>query len=160
MSRRLKAWSTHVDTWRKAIEIVRLAACDNLGLCVDTFHVAGREYGDPTIENGVSSEAGLFEESMHQFSTTVRADEITYFQLSDASLVAPPFPRNRLSNREQRLRMNWSRCFRVFPSENGYFPVENTVLAALAVLATGLEAGSVWRRLTCPNSTCSFSRSL
>ncbi|KAJ0382739.1 hypothetical protein COL922a_011925 [Colletotrichum nupharicola] len=45
-------WSTHIDTWEKSWEVACKVARPNFGLCLDTFNIAGRVWGDPASPTG------------------------------------------------------------------------------------------------------------
>lgn len=40
---------THIDTWDGTWDIVKRVKRPNFGLCLDTYHIVARVWGDPTI---------------------------------------------------------------------------------------------------------------
>ena len=46
------AWGKYFDTWQSTWELVKKVDRPNFGLCLDTFHIAGRVWGDPVSETG------------------------------------------------------------------------------------------------------------
>lgn len=133
-------WSTYAPTWKEVWNIVQVVDRPNVGLCLDTFQIAGGEWGDPTTPSGLIENAGSREElenrfktSLQELSATIPKEKIYLLQISDA--YRPPFP---LENKEDesglRPRGQWSHDFRPFPFNGGYLPVVNV---AKAVLKTG-----------------------
>ncbi|KXH68148.1 hypothetical protein CSAL01_09356 [Colletotrichum salicis] len=50
-------WSTHIDTWEKSWEVATRVDRPNFGLCLDTFNIAGRVWGDPASPSGKTPNA-------------------------------------------------------------------------------------------------------
>lgn len=46
-------WSTHVKSWETALEIIHKVDRPNIGLCLDTFHIASLISHSPETNNGV-----------------------------------------------------------------------------------------------------------
>lgn len=42
------AWGTHIDTWQGTWDMVKRVNKPNFGLCLDTYHIVARDWGDPT----------------------------------------------------------------------------------------------------------------
>jgi len=131
------SWGTHVSTWRDAWEVVRLANRSNLGLCLDSFNTAARQWADPYQHSG-KRHAAVDEELRRDLELLVNivpAEKIFYFQIADGKLMAPPLQLPTDPN-EPILRP-WSRGYRLFPLETNlgaYLPVKPFTDA---VLATG-----------------------
>jgi 4-hydroxyphenylpyruvate dioxygenase len=78
-------WGTHISTWEGTWEVVKQVNLPNLGLCLDTFHIAGRVWGDPTSPSGRTQDADeALEASLDRLVREVDPRKIFYVQLSDA----------------------------------------------------------------------------
>lgn len=121
------AWGTLVNTWEKAYSYILEADKDNLGLCIDTFNLAGTVYGDPTSPDGLASNAEHnFEESMKRLKETVDVKKVFYVQCVDAERLQQPLVEGHpWFQEDQPARMTWSRNARCFAfEEEGYLPVK------------------------------------
>ncbi|OIW32716.1 putative 4-hydroxyphenylpyruvate dioxygenase [Coniochaeta ligniaria NRRL 30616] len=123
------AFAAHNGLWQDGLRVVRAVDRPNFGLCLDTFHVHARIWGDAMAESGVQ-EGGdeALAASMREFVATCPRDKVVYMQLSDAGRFQPPLRWDSelfegLEVRDPRLA--WSRGNRPFPGE-GYFPVVDT----------------------------------
>ncbi|OGM42325.1 hypothetical protein ABOM_007882 [Aspergillus bombycis] len=128
------AWGTHIDTWQGTWEIVKRVNKPNFGLCLDTYHIAARVWGDPTAPGCKRSDGDeALRRSMEELATTVDVHKIFYVQLSDAKLLDQPLIEDHpFYNMEQPPRMSWSRNARLFPwekAQNGSLPLEPIVHA-------------------------------
>lgn len=133
------SWGTHVSTWRDAWQVVRLANRTNLGLCVDSFNTAARQWADPFQPNGKLNEAvdDALRRDLLELVKIVPAHSIFYFQVADGKFMQPPLLPPTDPD-EPRLRP-WSRGNRLFPLEmelGAYLPVKPFTEA---VLATGFD---------------------
>lgn len=117
----------------------------NIGLCLDTFHLAGGEWADPTTVSGLIETAGSkseldarFQASMEELSCTIPPEKIYVLQISDAyKPLTPLLPtKNQPHEYEHGLRPRerWSHDFRPYPFNGGYLPV---VEVTKAILKTG-----------------------
>ncbi|KAJ5494272.1 hypothetical protein N7463_010359 [Penicillium fimorum] len=133
-------WSTHAPGWKDVWEIVSAVDRPNIGLCLDTFQIAGSEWADPTTESGVIEEvpyAALrknFAASMDELAHTVPPEKIYLLQISDAYRVSPPLTTEPIEG--LRPRGHWSHDYRPMPYDGGYLPIEDV---AKAVLKTGFR---------------------
>lgn len=142
-------WSTHAPLWSNAWDIVRQVDRDNVGLCLDTFQIAGSEWGDPTNLSGKVEDEGTkdtesdgispldkrFEQSLRELERTVPPEKIYLLQISDAyKLVPAPLQKGDIDG--ERPRARWSHAFRPMPYRGGYLPVE---AVTRAVLRTGFR---------------------
>ncbi|KAL2204159.1 xylose isomerase-like protein [Sarocladium strictum] len=126
------AWGGHVDTWQKAWKVIEKVDRPNFGICLDTYHILARVYGDPTIPgceppNAMSTLLADCKEMAH----TIDVDKIIYVQMSDAVRLDPPLSESHPWYRpEQKPWMQWSRNGRVFPlePENGGFMPAHEIL--------------------------------
>ncbi|KIW14467.1 hypothetical protein PV08_07251 [Exophiala spinifera] len=123
------AWGTHLDTWQGTWEIVKRVDRSNFGLCLDTFHIAGRVWGDPTAPSGINEDADrVLDDSLEEMVRSLDVDKIFYVQPGDAErLDRPLVPGHTLYTEDQKPRMTWSRNARLFAFEQdrgGYLPVQ------------------------------------
>ncbi|KIW92828.1 uncharacterized protein Z519_06677 [Cladophialophora bantiana CBS 173.52] len=133
------AWGIHIDTWQQTRDIVALVGLPNVRLCLDTFHIAAREAGDPFNKAAPIRVDGRrrLEESLAEMRHTVTASDIGYFQLSDATVADPDqtgYPRRDLG---QPPFMTQSRNCRIFPCEPQYGGTLPVVEVARAVFDLG-----------------------
>ena len=116
------AWGTHIDTWKGTWDIVKCVNRPNFGLCLDTFHIVAREWGDPTAP-GCKRTDGIenLKRSMEELGREVDVNKVFYVQIGDAELLDEPLVKGHPFYNEQQLpRMSWSRNARLFPwEENG-----------------------------------------
>lgn len=113
------AWGTHIDTWQGTWEVVKRVKKPNFGLCLDTYHIAARDWGDPTAPGckRLDGDENL-KQSMKELAKVVDVNKIFYVQLSDAELLDRPLVKGHpFYNEKQRSRMAWSRNARLFPWE-------------------------------------------
>lgn len=129
------SWGAHIDHWRQAYEVVKLAARPNLGLCLDSFNTLGREFADPCEPSGIqqptSSTQQRLRESLNALATRVDPSHVFFLQIGDARK-PPGGPLARSPNCEEPRpsRMIWSRSNRLFPGEvqaGAYLPVVDFV---------------------------------
>lgn len=121
-------WGTFNDTWEKAWSVVKAVDRDNFGMCLDTFNIAGREYADPTREDGKVENADVvFRESMRRMVREIDVKKVFYVQVVDAERLSKPLNKTHEYYVEgQKPRMSWSRNCRLFLYEEergGYLPV-------------------------------------
>ncbi|KIJ51029.1 hypothetical protein M422DRAFT_776911 [Sphaerobolus stellatus SS14] len=134
------SWGTHVNTWRQAWEIVRIANRANLGLCLDSFNAAAREWADPYQKSGKLHER-VDEEMRHNLAELVKnvpPNRIFYYQVADGTRMQPPLNEPTDPN-EPRLRP-WSRGYRLFPLEKtrgAYLPIAEFTEAVMKLGYTG-----------------------
>lgn len=122
-------WSTHVDTWEKSWEVVQRVDRPNFGLCLDTFNIAGRVWGDPTSPDGKTSNADAdLSASLQRLVKDVDLAKVFYIQVVDAERMSKPLVAGHPYHVEGNPpRMNWSRNARAFIYEEdrgAYLPVE------------------------------------
>lgn len=122
------AWGTYIDLWEQSWDLVKAVDRPNFGLCLDTFHIAGRVWGDPSAAEGKNTNADAeLAASLSRLVREVDLAKVFYVQLSDAEkLSSPLMAGNPLHVEGQPRRMTWSRAARLFPCEEhlgGYLPV-------------------------------------
>ncbi|ETS79985.1 hypothetical protein PFICI_07514 [Pestalotiopsis fici W106-1] len=122
------AFAQHNALWQDSLRIVQAVDRANFGLCLDSFHIHARIWGDPSDPSGVLPNATEnVAKSLEEFLQKCPKEKILYIQLSDASRLDPPITNDSplLEGLEVRdPRLAWSRTLRPFPLESpGYFPV-------------------------------------
>jgi 4-hydroxyphenylpyruvate dioxygenase len=126
------AWGTHIDTWEGTWEIVQAVDRANFGLCLDTFHIVGRVWGDPTSVTGKAETADEdLANSLRELVQDLDMEKVFYVQAGDAErLEQPLLPGSPFYNEQQRPRMSWSRNARLFPYETdkgGFLPITDVL---------------------------------
>lgn len=119
-------WGTYSRTWEDSWAVVQAANRSNLGICLDSFNIAGAIYADPAAANGKTVDAdAAVAASMARLRATVPRDRVFLVQLVDAErLDSPLVPGHAFYNAEQPSRMSWSRNCRLFyGEEKAYLPV-------------------------------------
>ena len=122
------SWGNHIDTWEGTWQVVKEVNLPNLGLCLDTFHIAGRVWADPTVASGRAQDSDeAFRSSLGRLVADVDVAKIFYIQIGDAEYLTPPLrPDHPFHVAEQPPRMTWSRNARLFACEEsrgGYLPI-------------------------------------
>ncbi|BGP37644.1 hypothetical protein JCM10449v2_001561 [Rhodotorula kratochvilovae] len=132
-------WSTYIRTWEQALDVCHRVDRPNIGLCLDTFHIASLLWGSPETENGLreGGDAAL-KESLERLRKISPADILVY-QLSDGTLLSPPMPSSPFTEPDISPLFAWSKHGRPYPGE-GYFPVAEI---SAAVFATGFRGVTV-----------------
>jgi 4-hydroxyphenylpyruvate dioxygenase len=133
-------FGTQVRSWQQEWDLVKRANRPNLGLCLDTFNLAGWDYADPAMPGGVRPDGPeRLRTSLSQLAREVPLDKIFYVQVVDAEqLRAPLVNSHTLYVPDQPSRMTWSRACRLFYGESArgaYMPIRDvmdTVLRGLA----------------------------
>jgi len=132
-------WSTHAPDWEDIWDIVQKVDRPNIGLNLDTFQTAGKEWADPTTASGLLDKPDDqrekdFAASMDKLAKTIPADKIFFLQISDAYKPKEPFDKD-VDESGTRPRSRWSHDFRPLPYQ-GYLPV---AAVTKAVLKTGFR---------------------
>lgn len=122
-------WSTHIDTWEKAWDVVQHVDRPNFGLCLDTFNIAGRVWADPASPTGKTPNAGKdLEDSLARMARVLDIDKVFYIQVVDAERMESPLVKGHPFHVDGNPpRMNWSRNARAYVYEEdrgAYLPVE------------------------------------
>ncbi|KAH8662143.1 xylose isomerase-like protein [Xylariales sp. PMI_506] len=122
------AFAQHNALWQDSLRIVQAVDRPNFGLCLDSFHIHARLWGDACAPSGLLPDGPRdLEISMEEFLRTCPIDKVFYIQLSDASKFDPPLSKDSplfAGLEVQDARLAWSRSARPFPLEEpGYFPV-------------------------------------
>ncbi|KAK5172905.1 uncharacterized protein LTR77_003027 [Saxophila tyrrhenica] len=122
------SWGAHVDLWEQSWHVVQRVDRPNFGLCLDTYHIAGRVWADPASETGIMPRAKEdMVESLLRLVKDVDVKKVFYVQLSDAEKLEKPLVEgHEFYDADQPARMSWSRNARLFPCEEvlgGFLPV-------------------------------------
>lgn len=122
-------WSTHIDTWEKAWDVVQQVDRPNFGLCLDTFNIAGRVWADPASPTGKTPDAEKdLEDSLARMARVLDIDKVFYIQVVDAERMESPLVKGHPFHVDGNPpRMNWSRNARAYVYEEdrgAYLPVE------------------------------------
>jgi Sugar phosphate isomerases/epimerases len=117
------AWGIHINTWQQIRDIIKLVNLPNVRHCLDTFHIAAKEAGDPFNSAAPVRPDGMsrLQNSLREMQRTLKASDIAYLQLSDATVADPEqkgYPRRDL---KQPPFMTQSRNCRIFPCEPAHF---------------------------------------
>ncbi|CAD0110201.1 unnamed protein product [Aureobasidium uvarum] len=129
-------WSTYIDTWEAAWEVVQRVDRPNFGMCLDTFNIAGGVWADPAALTGMveGAEAAL-DASLERLVKTVDVAKVFYIQVVDGERCDPPLDENHpFHGQGQPSRMSWSRnarCFIYETDRNAYLPVERVARAII-----------------------------
>lgn len=135
-------WATHAPNWKHVWDLVQKVNRANVGLCLDTFQIAGGEWADPTTNSGLLECAGSrtalekqFRHSLGELADSVPMEQIYILQISDAYKPHQPLDPGP-DKTGMRPRARWSSCLRPVPFDGGYLPV---VEVTKAVLNTGFR---------------------
>ncbi|KAF4555903.1 3-dehydroshikimate dehydratase-like protein 3 [Elsinoe fawcettii] len=130
------SWSIYHSLWQEALRLCDAVDRSNFGLCVDTFHIASRIWGDPYAQDGMQKDGPRrLEYSLRRFVADVPMEKLFYIQLSDGEKLDPPFSETHPWYAEgEAAEFSWSKHGRPFPLETqfgGYFPVKEMLKAWL-----------------------------
>lgn len=116
------AWGTHIDTWQGTWEMVKRVNRPNFGLCLDTYHIAARVWGDPSADSGMNEDGEkALDDSLAEMERELDVKKIFYVQPGDAErLEAPLVEGHPFYDKTQKPRMSWSRNARLFAYEEEY----------------------------------------
>lgn len=122
------SWSTHYPTWESALQLVEAVNRPNFGLCLDTFHIATRLWGDPHAISGKFPDADRsLRESLQRYLNSCPLEKVFFVQLSDGEKFNPPFSKAHPWYLEgEAPQFTWSKHARPFPYEShfgAYLPV-------------------------------------
>ncbi|KAJ5739163.1 4-hydroxyphenylpyruvate dioxygenase [Penicillium manginii] len=132
-------WSTHIDTWEKAWDVVELVDRPNFGMCLDTFNIAGLEWADPALPTGKTPNADEnLKLSLEKLVKKVDVSKVFYIQVVDAERMESPLVAGHPFHVDgQPARMSWSRNARTFMYEEergAYLPAEDVAIAIISGL--------------------------
>lgn len=122
------SWGIHKSTWQEVQEILDRVNLPNVGHCLDTFHIASKESGDPFSKSSPIRSWGLegLYKSLEKLKQTIDPANIVYLQLSDATVADKDQLGYPNADVKQPAYMTQSKNCRVFPCEEhlgGSLPV-------------------------------------
>jgi 4-hydroxyphenylpyruvate dioxygenase len=103
-------------------------------MCLDTFNIAGRVYGDPASPNGKTPNAEeQMRKSLERMVKTIDVRKVFYIQVVDAEKMRDPLVEGHaFYAADQPARMSWSRNARLFAFEDrGYLPIMDVARAII-----------------------------
>ena len=132
------AWSARDFTWQAALHTVRRVARPNVKLCLDTYHILAKLWGDCTVPDGkVPGGDEALRASLHDLPRMIRPEEVAFVQLSDAEHIDPPVALpwlHDIGKHQSHYWCSWGRLFPYEKDEGAYLPMEqicNTLLRDL-----------------------------
>lgn len=136
------SWGMHKNTWQDVQEILHRVNMPNVGHCLDTFHIASKEAGDPFNALSPIQESGYerLYNSLDELKRTVDPSKIIYLQLSDATVADKDQKGYPNLDINQPPYMTQSRNCRIFPCEErlgGALPVVEVAKAVFDMGYTG-----------------------
>ncbi|KAA8646692.1 hypothetical protein EYZ11_010939 [Aspergillus tanneri] len=120
------SFATYVDTWEMAWDVVQKVDRPNFGICLDTFNICARVYGDPAVESGKTLNAERdMQASIERMKQQIDVKRVFYVQIVDGERLRDPItPAHPFYIKGQSARMGWSRNARLFAyEEGGYLPI-------------------------------------
>lgn len=129
-------WSTVVDTWELAWDVIQRVDRPNFGICLDTFNIAGRVWADPASPTGKTPNADAdLKASIERLVKTVDVNKVFYIQVVDAERMTSPLVKGHEFYVEGLpARMCWSRNARAFMYEEdrgAYLPAQDIAEAII-----------------------------
>lgn len=114
------SWGTHIDTWDGSWQVVKRIDLPNFGLCLDTFHIAARVWGDPMAVTGQRRTGDVdLVASMEKMVAELDVSKIFYVQTGDVERLSSPIaPHHEFYDSHKPGRMSWSRNARLFAFEH------------------------------------------
>ena len=133
------SWGIHKDTWQHVQEILDLVNLPNVGHCLDTFHIASKEAGNPFSPASPIQEGGFqrLQRSLDELKCTVNPANIVYLQLSDATVADLEQKEYPMQDLAQPALMTQSRNCRIYPCEEQY----GSTLPVIQVAKTIFDMG-------------------
>ncbi|KAF2495523.1 xylose isomerase-like protein [Lophium mytilinum] len=128
------SWSVCYRTWQDSLRLANLVDRSNFGICLDTFHIASKIWGNPYDPSGKypSGDKNLAN-SLRDFVQDFPLEKLFYIQLADGERFDPPFSDKHPWYVEgEAAEFTWSKHARPFPLESGlggYMPVKEMVQA-------------------------------
>lgn len=134
------SWSTCYSTWEDALRLNDKVNRSNFGLCLDSFHILSKLWGDPFSVSGIYPDGPQkLEQSLRRMAKELQLEKIAYIQLSDGEKFDPPFSDTHEWYLEgEDAQFTWSKWARPFPLETGlggYMPVAEFVRTVLRELS-------------------------
>lgn len=126
------SWSTCYSTWEDSLRLTEKVDRANFGICLDTFHIASKLWGNPYSVSGLHKDGPeALASSLQRLLTDLPLEKLLYVQLSDMEKFDPPFSEKHEWYLEgEDAEFTWSKWARPFPLEKdlgGYMPVTEIV---------------------------------
>lgn len=119
------SWSTYYSTWESSLQLIEAVDRSNFGLCLDTFHIATKLWGDCFATSGKYPNADeSLRASLQRFLDDCPLERVFFVQLSDGEKFDPPF--SNAHPYGEAPQFTWSKHARPFPYEShlgAYLPV-------------------------------------
>lgn len=133
-------WGLYVNRWQQTRDIATLVDMPNFGLCLDTYHIAAKEAGNPCNKDSPLRPDALtnLKSSLEELKQTLKPSQISYIQLSDASVADAEQKGYPMRDLDQPEFMTQSRNCRLFVAEPACY---GGVLPALEVAKAIFETG-------------------
>ncbi|KAJ5632495.1 hypothetical protein N7490_008834 [Penicillium lividum] len=135
------AWGIHKNTWQHIQEVIDIVNLPNVGHCLDTFHIASKEAGDPFNAAAPVRKDGYerLQKSLDELKRTIDPSSIAYLQLSDAIVADPEQREYVVKDLNQPPFMTQSRNCRIFPCEEKLGGILPAVEVAKAIFDIGYK---------------------
>lgn len=121
------SWSVRTSTWQELLYIKRRVARPNFKLCLDTYHILTKLWGDCTVPSGrLHNGDAALEADFRRMVHEIRPEEVGFVQLSDAEHMKPPIAPAELRKQGKHYAEYWSAVGRLFPletEEGAYLPM-------------------------------------
>merc|ERR1711939_234037 len=125
------AWSVRSDTWQHALHIKRRVGRPNFKLCLDTYHILAKLWGDCSSPDGkIPGGDAAVERSLFETLRLMKAEDVSFVQLSDAALAQPPVTLAQLREAGKQPSWYWcskGRCFPYQKSLGAYLPMTDII---------------------------------
>ncbi|KAF2017059.1 4-hydroxyphenylpyruvate dioxygenase [Aaosphaeria arxii CBS 175.79] len=137
------SWSVHHSTWESLIPLLTAVDRPNFGVCIDTFHLASKLWGNPrdAVTGKYPGADEALRDSLERFVRDFPLEKLFYIQLSDGERFEDVYSKSHPWYVEgEAMEFSWSRHGRPFPGESelgAYFPMEEMVRAL--VVEKGFE---------------------
>lgn len=140
-------------TWQTGWDIVTRVDRPNFGVVLDSFHIAGYDYADPSVPGTTRPDGGeRLHASIEELVHAIPGDRVFYLQVVDGERLEKPITKDSGSPyyvATQPARMSWSRNCRLFPYETergAFMPIEKVVQAFLKTGFTGWISFELFNR--------------
>ncbi|KAJ4287218.1 hypothetical protein N0V90_012616 [Kalmusia sp. IMI 367209] len=134
-------WSIRYSTWESTLRLTSLVNRSNFGICIDTFHIASKIWGDPSHSSGKypSGDRELVD-SLGRLVREFPLEKLFYIQLSGGEKFSPVYSSTHPWYLEGEAKeFTWSKHGRPFPLESGYGDYMPVVEITEALFQTGYK---------------------
>lgn len=120
------SWSVRCSTWQQALEVKHRVARPNFKLCLDTYHILTKLWGDCTSPDGrIPGGDEALKASLYETLRLMHPDDVGFVQLSDAGEMKT-VSHEELRRRRKHQAEHWSGVGRIFPLDielGAYLPM-------------------------------------